>query len=208
MPSKEIRHFHNQTNIMTLVSQEHKKKSNQKEKNISKVQADGKLVGEINLDNFANESDFIPNVKTEIKQEDSEELPFLATNVQSLDEPPRQKEEELPLDESDANKPQSDGSNTISNSENAPIRHGPKEFGCPFCPKLLEKSATMKLHIMAHTGEKPFECNNCRKKFSQKSSLDSHELANHGDKPFECNDCGKRFYQKVHLKHHRLRQMC
>ena len=169
-------------------SQEPKKNFTQKE-NDSKVQADGKLVGEINPDNFTYESDFMPKVKAEIKQENSEE-------------------KELPLNEAkdDPNKPHYDDFNTISNSnENVPIRHGPKKFGCPFCPKLLEKSATMKLHIMAHTGEKPFECNNCGKKFSQKSSLESHELAIHGDKLFECNDCGKKFYQKVHLKHHRLR---
>ena len=53
-------------------SQEPKKNFTQKE-NDSKVQADGKLVGEINPDNFTYESDFMPKVKAEIKQENSEE---------------------------------------------------------------------------------------------------------------------------------------
>ena len=183
---------------MTLFSQECK--------NNTKVLAEGKLVGEINPDNFANESDFIPNVKKEIKQENSEELSLLVTNVQSLNKPPMPKVEKLPLSETenDANKPQSDGSNTISKSENAPIRHGPNNFGCPFCPKLMPNSGNMKMHIRSHTGEKPFSCNDCRKSFTHKGDLARHTLIHTGEKPFQCNYCEKRFSQKTHLERHRL----
>ena len=107
----------------------------------------------------------MPKVKTEIKQENSEDLPLLVTNVQSINEPPMPKEEKLPFDENDANKPQSDGSNTIPNSEYAPIEYGPHKFGCPFCPKVVPYYGNMKVHIRLHTGEKPFECNNCEKSF-------------------------------------------
>ena len=174
--------------------------------NDPKVQVDGKIVGEINPDNFTYESDFMPKVKPEIKQENSEELPLLVTNVQSLNQPPKTKVKKLPLDEAenDANKPQSVGSNTISNSENVPIRHGPNQFGCPFCPKLMQYFANMKLHITMHTGERPFECQTCGKTFRLKGNLEKHRLTHTGEKPFECKECGKRFNQKGHLTTHML----
>ena len=166
---------------------------NNDKENDPKVQVDGKLVGEINPDNFTYESDFMPKVKPEIKQENHEELPLLVTNVQSLNEPSKPKEEKLPLDENDVNKPQ---------SENAPIRLEPHKFGCPFCPKLMQTSAHMIMHIRTHTGEKPFICNDCGKSFCQKSNLAKHTLIHTGEQPFECNDCGKRFNQKSNLTQH------
>ena len=83
---------------MTFVSQEHKKNLSQKE-NHSKVHTTRELVGEINPDNFTYESDFMPKIKTEIKQENFEELPLLVTNVQSLNEPSKSKVKKLPLEE-------------------------------------------------------------------------------------------------------------
>ena len=172
-----------------LFSQENQKDLNQNndKENDPKFQADGKLVGEINPDNFTYEIDFMPKVKTEIKQENS-----------------KPKEEKLPLDENDANKPQFDGSNTISNSENAPIRHGNHKFGCPFCPKLMQNPTNMKLHIRLHTGEKPFSCKDCGKSFTQKAHLARHTLIHTGELPFECKDCGKSFNLKQNLDRHTL----
>ena len=183
-----------------FVSQENQ---NNDRENYPKVQVDGKLVGEINPDNFANESDFIPKIKKEIKQENSEEPPLPVTNVQFLDETTKSKVKKLDEAENDANKPQSEGSSTISNSGNAPIRHGPKEFGCPFCQKLMSSSKDMKVHIRTHTGEKPFTCNDCGKSFIQKSDLARHALIHTGEKPFQCNDCGKGFNRKDLLYLHR-----
>ena len=205
---------------------------NNDKENDPKIQVDGKLVGEINPDNFTYESDFMPKVKPEMKQENSEELPLLVTNVQSLNEPPKPKEEKLPLDENYAKNPQSDDTSIIPNSENAPIEYGPHKFGCPFCSQLMYDSGDMKLHITKHTGEKPFscndcgkkfrknshlirhvlihteeqpfECNNCEKRFNQKSSLERHRLIHSEEKPFECSDCGKKFNQKDGLKRHRV----
>jgi len=177
---------------------------NNDKENDPKVQVDGKLAGEINPDNFTYESDFMPKVKTEIKQENSEEIPLLVTNVQSLNEPSKPKEEKLPLDENDANKPQSDGSKTISKSENVPIRHGPNQFGCPYCPKMMQYFANMKLHIRKHTGEKPFKCKTCGKTFSLKQTLEKHRLTHTGEKPFSCNECGKKFQTKQNLARHVL----
>ena len=184
-----------------FVSQENQ---NNDRENYPKVQVDGKLVGEINPDNFANESDFIPKIKKEIKQENSEEPPLPVTNVQFLDETTKSKVKKLDEAENDANKPQSDDSNTISNSENVPIGLGPDKFGCPFCPKLMKKAFNMKVHIMTHTGEKPFSCNDCGKCFSIKSNLAKHTLVHTGEQPFECEVCGQKFGRKGHLDRHSI----
>ena len=190
----------------SFVSQENQNDLNQinDKENDPKLQVDGKLVGEINPDNFTYETDFVPKIKTEIKQENSGELPLLVIGVQSLNEPLKPKEEELSLDENDANTPQFDDSNTISKSENAPIEYGPHKFGCPFCSQLMYDSGDMKFHITKHTGEKPFSCNECEKSFISKSDLARHALTHTGEQPFECNDCGRRFSLKFNLVQHRL----
>ena len=60
-----------------------------------------------------------------------------------------------------------------------PIRTGPNEFACPFCPKLMKKKDHMREHIRTHTGEKPFACTMCNYKCAVKCSLVSHIAKNH-----------------------------
>ena len=83
-----------------------------------------------------------------------------------------------------------------NNSEHAPMKLGEKQYGCPFCSKIMPSFSGMKMHILTHTGEKPFTCNICGKSFTQKISLIRHNMIHTGEKNFWCDFCGKGFIQK------------
>ena len=51
---------------------------------------------------------------------------------------------------------------------------GPKQFGCPFCPKIMKAHLDMKRHIRIHTGEKPFNCQFCTYSSNHKSNVNIH----------------------------------
>ena len=79
------------------------------------------------------------------------------------------------------------------NPKNSPNKLGDKQYGCPFCPKILPYSSRMKQHILIHTKEKPFKCDTCGKGFRQKGGLNQHLMIHTGEKKFWCNFCGKGF---------------
>ena len=145
---------------------------NIEKENDSNDQVAGKLVGEINPDNFTFESNnFITKVKSEIKHENSEKSPLIVTNAQSLNESNSSKVKTLPLTEAKNNAKnfvdENDSSNANlenakenqRNSEKVSIRLGHLQYG-PFCSKIMGKTSHMKLHILTHTGGKPFVCKN------------------------------------------------
>ena len=149
-----------------MVSQENQYNLNQniEKENNSNNQAAGKLVGEINPDNFTFESNnFIPKVKSEIKHENSEKSPLIVTNAQSLIESNSSKVKMLPLREAKNNAKnfveENDSSETNlecaeeiqRNSEKVPSRLGHLQYGCPFCSKIMGNPSHMKLHILAYS---------------------------------------------------------
>jgi KRAB domain-containing zinc finger protein len=67
--------------------------------------------------------------------------------------------------------------------QNEPIMLEKSKFACPFCPKLMPKHSTMKIHIRKHTGEKPYSCNQCNKSYSTNSNLNVHIRDVHGNSP-------------------------
>ena len=63
---------------------------------------------------------------------------------------------------------------------NAPIKIGPREYACPFCPKICGMRSHMEEHIRIHTGEKPFACPHCSYAANYKGNLKKHIVSQHG----------------------------
>ena len=137
--------------------------------------------------NPSNENIVDPRVYVYVVQNQSEE-----------NEPKKSKNEEYVL--VNEFNPNFDGDQ--NNSQNSPIKLGVKQFGCPFCPKILPYFSRMKQHILIHTKEKPFKCDTCGKGFRQKGGLNQHLMIHTGEKRFWCNFCGKGFIQKQNFHLH------
>ena len=63
--------------------------------------------------------------------------------------------------------------------QKAPMRLGPKQFGCQICSMIFKTNYNAKRHLMIHTGEKPFNCQYCNYSTNQNSVLRSHMKNNH-----------------------------
>ncbi|KAK2720482.1 zinc finger and BTB domain-containing protein 14-like [Artemia franciscana] len=73
---------------------------------------------------------------------------------------------------------------------------------CPFCLKDCKRTAELRAHIRAHTGEKPFQCDICGAPFARSAHLKRHRRVHTGERPFECPRCGKTFSRQDKLKLH------
>ena len=63
--------------------------------------------------------------------------------------------------------------------QNAPIRLGPKQFGCQLCSMIFKTHYNARRHIMIHTGEKPFHCQYCNYSANQNAVVRNHMKTNH-----------------------------
>ncbi|XP_050926384.1 zinc finger protein 585A isoform X2 [Lates calcarifer] len=59
-------------------------------------------------------------------------------------------------------------------------RRAPKMFICPACRKQFPTSASLKRHVIIHTGNKPYKCPLCGRGFTQIGNLKTHQKVHKG----------------------------
>lgn len=86
--------------------------------------------------------------------------------------------------------------------------HGPKrKLKCPFrnvsdCKKEFKNFASLRIHMVSHSGVKPFKCPQCSKAFTRRPNLNEHMLTHSNDYPIRCSRCNKGFAYARYLKFH------
>ncbi|XP_054290344.1 zinc finger protein 37-like [Macrosteles quadrilineatus] len=82
---------------------------------------------------------------------------------------------------------------------------GPRnpQFKCRTCGKGLSTKATLKEHMMIHSGEKPHECPICGRTIRHKANYVVH-IQTHGQgRSYECDMCDEAFMRKLDLTQHK-----
>ena len=78
------------------------------------------------------------------------------------------------------------------------------KFKCTVCEIYLQRSSSLKRHMVIHTEEKPFQCSKCDMKFRLEAHLHTHEKrhAPPTTDSYPCIICGQRFSRLSYLKAH------
>ncbi|CAB3262397.1 unnamed protein product [Arctia plantaginis] len=77
-----------------------------------------------------------------------------------------------------------------------------RQHKCPECDKSFFESATLKIHMIKHTGVRSFKCNICSKAFSRPNVLRQHMNIHDETRMFKCVQCEKPFAQNCAWKSH------
>lgn len=77
-----------------------------------------------------------------------------------------------------------------------------KSLTCEFCGRVLSTKATLREHIMIHTGEKPHQCLLCGKSFRHKANLVVHVNGHAVVSTYKCKKCNKAFTKKIDFEKH------
>ena len=64
---------------------------------------------------------------------------------------------------------------------------------CSICGRLLATKASLKDHLLIHTGDKPYRFETCDKSFRRIDHLKRHQLIHIREKPYHCEVCDKIF---------------
>jgi uncharacterized Zn-finger protein len=73
---------------------------------------------------------------------------------------------------------------------------------CNQCGDSFAHQATLKGHMLTHTGERPHACPDCDKRFSLPQNLKKHMLVHTKEKRFVCAVCARQYGYACSLKSH------
>ena len=82
---------------------------------------------------------------------------------------------------------------------------GDPEKLCPTCGEKCCSKASLKRHMIRHTGQRPYKCATCEKDFFDKQTRRIHERIHKDTFEFQCNRCEKQFHQSHQLVAHTKR---
>lgn len=80
--------------------------------------------------------------------------------------------------------------------------HHTEDHKCEHCGQSYPTKATLRDHVVSHTGAKPFPCTVCGKSFSKLKVLRDHVKIHDDSKKMSCTACGKLFVGKPKLRNH------
>ncbi len=85
-------------------------------------------------------------------------------------------------------------------------RRAPKTYVCSTCGKQFPTSASLKRHLIIHSGKKPYKCTMCGRGFTQIGNLKTHQKVHKGENtevystcigPFNVKTVSVSFFQAV-----------
>ncbi|XP_076437478.1 uncharacterized protein LOC143276715 [Babylonia areolata] len=82
---------------------------------------------------------------------------------------------------------------------------GERPYVCKVCQKGYITKNEWQIHMRTHTGERPFVCSICGASYPRNENLHRHINGVHlGKKPFVCTVCNRAFADRRNLKDHKL----
>ena len=73
---------------------------------------------------------------------------------------------------------------------------------CSQCEFASSHKRSLKIHLLAHSGEKAHKCNQCDYATTQGGRLKKHMQTHTGERPYKCIQCDHTFSQKSNMRSH------
>ncbi|XP_041373338.1 zinc finger protein 729-like [Gigantopelta aegis] len=84
-----------------------------------------------------------------------------------------------------------------------PVHTGVRQFECDMCSKTFTLGEYLRAHkLVVHSDKKPYICGVCSKSFAFNATLKTHMMVHTGHRPYQCETCSKSFTLKGNLKRH------
>ena len=73
---------------------------------------------------------------------------------------------------------------------------------CDLCGYSSTRMASLKTHLLVHSGERPFACDDCEYRCTTLGALKTHRFQHTGERPFKCKECPYHFTTAGNLRIH------